>query len=107
MQSEKMELRGGFDFQVLSRAPWTEALPDSPALAAAWTLAFLSLNGRLEKLSGQRDGGASSAAPTRTRRRTSRWTPEVYACVLGGMLFMEPGRPEPRGVAWTARCRAS
>jgi hypothetical protein len=86
------KLQDGFDFRVLSRAPWTDALPDSPALLAAWTVALLSLDGRLADLSANETAEAACRA-YEDEQPTARWIPETYACILGGMLFLEPGAP--------------
>jgi galactokinase len=85
----KEKLQDGFDFHVLSRAPWTEALPDSPALLAAWTVALLSLDEQLADLSANETAQAACRA-YRDEQPTARWIPETYACILGGMLLLDP-----------------
>jgi mevalonate kinase len=79
----------GCDFHVISRAPWTDALPDSPALLAAWTVALLSLDAQLADLSGNETAEVACRA-YRDEPPAARWIPETYACILGGMLFLEP-----------------
>jgi hypothetical protein len=86
------KIQGGFDFHVFSRAPSTEALPDSPALLAAWIVALLSLDARLADLSANETADAACRAYLH-EPPAARWIPETYACVLGGMLFIEPGDP--------------
>ena len=88
----KENIQGGFDFHVISRVPWTEALPDSPALLAAWTVALLTLDGQLVDLSANETAEAACRA-YRYEPPTARWIPETYACILGGMTFLEPGDP--------------
>ena len=85
----KESLQDGCDFHVLSRAPWTEALPDSPALLTAWAVMLLSLDGKLAELSANETAEAACRA-YRDDPPTARWIPETYACILGGMLFLEP-----------------
>ena len=87
----KEKLQDGCDFHVISRAPWTDALPDSPALLAAWTVALLSLMST-PGLSANQTAEAACRA-YRDEQPTARWIPETYACILGGMLFLEPGEP--------------
>jgi hypothetical protein len=88
----KEKLQDGCDFHVVSRAPWAEALPDSPALLAAWTVALLSLDAQLADLSGNETAEVACRA-YRDEPPTARWIPETYACILGGMLFLEPAGP--------------
>ena len=88
----KEKLQDGFDFQVISRAPWTDALPDSPALLAAWAVALLSLDEKLADLSANETAQAACRA-YRDEPRTAWWIPETYACILGGMLFLAPDDP--------------
>jgi hypothetical protein len=88
----KEKLQEGYDFHVASRAPWTDALPDSPALLAAWTVALLSLDERLADLSGSETAEVACRA-YRDEPPTARWISEAYACMLGGMMFLEPGNP--------------
>jgi len=85
----KEKLQDGCDFHVLSRAPWTEALPDSPALLAAWTVALLTLDGRLADLSANETAEAACRG-YQDEPPSARWIPETYACILGGMVFLEP-----------------
>ena len=85
----KEKLQDGCDFHVLSRAPWTEALPDSPALLAAWTVALLSLDAQLANLSANETAEVACRA-YRDETPSARWIPEMYACILGGMVFLEP-----------------
>ncbi len=85
----KERIQDGFDFHVISRVPWTEALPDSPALLAAWTVALLSLDAQLAELSANETAEAACRA-YRYEPPTARWIPETYACILGGMLFLDP-----------------
>ncbi len=86
----KEKLQDGFDFHVLSRTAWTDALPDSPALLAAWAVALLALDEKLADLSANETAQAVCRA-FRDEPRTAWWIPETYACILGGMLFLEPG----------------
>lgn len=90
--ARKEKLQDGFDFHVISRAPWTDALPDSPALLAAWAVALLSLDEKLADLSANETAQAACRA-YRNEPRTAWWIPETYACILGGMVLLEPGDP--------------
>jgi galactokinase len=83
---------GGYDFQLLSRVPWREALPDSAATAAAWTVALLGLGGRLASLSGNDVAGLVVEAFAE-EQPSARPVPEIYAATLGGTLLVGPGDP--------------
>ena len=87
-----MAPEGGYDFQILSRVPWRDALLDSAALAAAWTVSLLELGGKLSAMSGN-DVAALTAHAFEDEPPSARPIPEVYGAVLGGTLMVGHGEP--------------
>lgn len=91
-----VKLSGAYDFRVVTNAPWFDRLPDSPAMLVGWIAAFLSLDGDLEKLSGQEIAEIAIAA-RKNEPIFRRQVPEIYAATLGGTLRMQPGdQPEAK-----------
>lgn len=81
-------LRGGFDFQVLTRAPWSVA--DSPALDVACAAVLLELHGLFQNLSaGELAEWVMSGREEMEVH--ARQYPEVCAAAMGGALFAESG----------------
>lgn len=95
LQAAKISLPGGHDFQIVTRAPWVEALPDSPALAVAGVVSLLAAQDRIEEFSGA-DVAEIVAGAFQGEEPSARWTPEILTGVLGGTLYVEPGQsPKP------------
>lgn len=91
-QSKGLLPEGGYDFNLVSRSPWPESVPESPAAAAALATCLLGLGGRLEALSGNEIAALVAAAFVH-REPSARPIPEVYAAVLGGTVLVRPGDP--------------
>ena len=88
LKARNVTLRGGYDFQVLTRAPWPVA--DSPALDVAWTAVILELHGLLRSLSGNELADYAMAGRAALELHARRF-PEVCAAAMGGSLFVESG----------------
>jgi hypothetical protein len=88
LRARNVTLRGGYDFQVLTRAPWPVA--DSPALDVAWTALLLELHGLLRSLSGNEIADYAMAGRAALELH-ARLFPELCAAALGGALFVDSG----------------
>lgn len=88
LRARNVTLRGGYDFQVLTRAPWPVA--DTPALDVAWTAVILELHGLLRSLSGSELADYAMAGRAALELH-ARQFPEVCAAAMGGSLFVDSG----------------
>ena len=86
--AKKLDLTHGYDVEIHSRVPGLADLRDCPVATVTWLVTLLALGGALEGLSGEEV--AEMAIGVMAEETPRRWgAPEVYACVLGGVLVRE------------------